>query len=136
MTTTARTLPQPDDRRLPGVTRLGRSRASRTEIDYRKLQWGTLAKDRIPSQGGDKNNDVQESRLETNLKAVTGVHDSVDERFATVQGAIDQVPDNRQVKEAVSEEVRDVFQEQLRVNVQREIVHAIREEAKERCSNR
>ena len=51
-------------------------------------------------------------------------------------GAIDQVPDNRQVKEAVSEEVRDVCQEQLRVNVQREIVHAIREEVKERCSNR
>ena len=95
-----------------------------------------MAKDRIPSQGGDKNNDVQESRLEINLRAVTGVHDSVDERFATVQGAIDQVPDNRQVKEAVSEEVRDVCQEQLRVNVQREIVHAIREEVKERCSNR
>ena len=70
------------------------------------------------------------------MKAVTGVHDSVDERFAPVQGAIDQVPDNRHVKEAVSEEVRDVFQEQLRVNVQREIIHAIRGEVKERCSNR
>lgn len=45
------------------------------------------------------------------MKPVAGVHDSVDERFALVQGAIDQVPDIGQVKVAVSEEVRDMVQE-------------------------
>jgi hypothetical protein len=58
------------------------------------------------------------------------VHDSVDERLALVQNAIDQVPDIEQVKEAVSKEVRDVVQEQLKVTVQHEIVHAIGEEVK------
>jgi hypothetical protein len=89
-----------------------------------------LAKERIPSQGAEKSSDVQESRLVTILKAIAGVHDSVDERLALVQEAIDQVPDIGQVKEAVSEEVRDVVQEQLTVIVQREIVHAIGDEVK------
>jgi hypothetical protein len=93
MAATTRPLPQPDDSASPGVTRPGRSRASRTEIDYRKLYRGTLAKERILSQGADKCSDVQESRLETILKAIAGVHDSVDERLALVQEAIDQVPD-------------------------------------------
>jgi hypothetical protein len=84
MAATARPLPQPDDSASLGVTRLGRSRASRTEIDYRKLHRGTLAKERIPSQGADKSSDVQESRLETILKAITSVYDSVDERLALV----------------------------------------------------
>jgi len=130
MAAAARLLPPPDDSASPGVTRLGRSCASRTEIDYRKLHRGTLAREKIPSQGANKSSDVQESRLETILKAITGVHDSVDERLALVQDAIDQVPDIEQVKEAVSEEVRDVVQEQLKVNVQHEIVHAIGEEVR------
>jgi len=131
MAATARPLPQPDDSVSPGATRrLGRSRASRTEIDYRKLHRGTLTKERISSQGADKSSDVQESRLETILKAIAGVHDSVDERFALVQEAIDQVPDVGQVKEAVAQEVREVVQEQLKVTVQQEIVHAIGEEVK------
>ncbi|KAL1584022.1 hypothetical protein WHR41_08100 [Cladosporium halotolerans] len=130
MAAAARPLPQPDDSASPGVTRLGRSRASRTAIDYKGLHRGTLARERIPSQSTDKSSDVQESRLETILKAIAGVHDSVDERFALVQEAIDQVPDVSQVKEAVADEVKDVVQEQLRVTVQREIVHAIGEEVK------
>lgn len=58
------------------------------------------------------------------------MHDSAAERFALVQEAIDQVPDVRQVKEAVLEEVRDVVQELLKVTVEREIVRAIGEEVK------
>jgi hypothetical protein len=130
MAATARPLLQPDDSASPGVTRLGCSRASRTEIDYRKLHRGTLTKERIPSQSADKSSDVQESRLETILKAIAGVHDSVDERLALVQEAIDQVPDVGQVKEAVADEVREVVHEQLKVTVQHEIVHAIGEEVK------
>ena len=130
MAAAARPLPQPDDSASPGVTRLGRSRASRTAIDYKRLHRGTLARERIPSQSADKSSDVQESRLETILKAIAGVHDSVDERFALVQEAIDQVPDVSQVKEAVADEVKDVVQEQLKATVQREIVHAIGEEVK------
>jgi hypothetical protein len=113
MAAAARPLPQPDDSASPGVTRLGRSRASRTEIDYRKLHRGTLARERVPSQGADKSSDVQESRLETILKAIAGVHDSVNERFALVQEAIDQVPDVGQVKEAVSDEVKRTMQQQV-----------------------
>ena len=58
------------------------------------------------------------------------MHDSVDERLALVQEAIDQVPDVSQVKEAVADEVKDVVQGQLKVTVRREIVHAIGEEVK------
>ena len=121
MAATARPLPQPDDNASPGVTRLGRSRASRVEIDYRKLHRGTLARERISSQGADKTSDAQESRLETILKAIAGVHDSVDERFALVQEAIDQVPDVGQVKEAVSDEVKRTVQQQVSEVVRREI---------------
>jgi aminoglycoside phosphotransferase family enzyme len=87
-----------------------------------------LAKERIPIQSAAESGKVQESRLETILKAIAGVHDSVDERLTLVQEAIDQVPDVGQVKEAASEEVREVVQEQLKVTVQREIVHAIGDE--------
>jgi hypothetical protein len=98
------------------------------EIDYRKLDRGTLASEKIPRQGADKSSDVQESRLETILKAIAGVHDSVDKRLALVQDAIGQVLNIEQVKEAVSEEMRDVVREQMKVTVQHEIVHAIGEE--------
>ena len=130
MAATARPLPQPGDSASSGVTRLSHPRASRTEIDYRKLHRGTLARERLLSQSADKSSDVQESRLETILKDIAGVHGSVDERFALVQEAVDQVPDIGQVKEAIADEVRDVVQEQLKVTVQREIVQAIGEEVK------
>ena len=74
MAAAARPLPPPNDSTSPGVTRLGRSRASRTEIDYRKLHRGTLKREKIPSQGAYKSSDVQEFRLETILKAIAGVH--------------------------------------------------------------
>ena len=121
---------QPDDSASTGATRLGRSRASRTEVDYRRLHRGTLAKGRLPSQSTEKGSDDQESRMETILKAIAGVHESVDERLALLQGAIDQVPDVGQVKEAVSEEVREVVQEQLKITVQKEIIHVIGDEVK------
>ena len=130
MAAAARPKSQLDDGAPPGATLLGRARASRTDFDYKRLHRGTLARERIPSQGADKSSDVQESRLQKILEAVAGVHDSVDERFALVQEAIDQGPDVEQVKEAVSEEVRDVMQEPLKVTVQHEIVHAVGEEVK------
>ena len=128
MPAAARPLPPPDDSASPGVTRLGRSRASRTEIDYRKLHRGTLARERIPSRGADRSSDVQESRLDTILKAIAGVHDSVDERFALVQEAIDQVPDVGQVKEAVSDEVKRTVQEQVGEVVCREVRSVVQHE--------
>ena len=51
-------------------------------VEYRKLHRGTMAREKIPSQGADKSSDVQESRLEAILKAIAGVHDSVNERLA------------------------------------------------------
>jgi len=127
MAAAARPLSQIDNGAPPGVTRLGRPRASRTDVDYKRLHRGTLARERIPSQPADKSSDIQEPRLETILKAIACVHDSVDERLALVRDAIDQVPDIEQVEEAVSEEVKDVVQEQLKVTVQHEFVHAVGE---------
>lgn len=63
---------------------------------------------KIPTQGADKKNDVQESRLKTILTAIAAVHNSVDERLALAWHAIDQVSDTEQVKEAASEEMRNV----------------------------
>jgi hypothetical protein len=128
MAAAARPLPQPDDSASLGVTRLGRSRASRTEIDYRKLHRGTLARERVPSQGADKSSDTEESRLETILKAIAGVHDSVNERFALVQEAIDQVPDVGQVKEAVSDEVKRTVQQQVGDVVRCEVRNVVQHE--------
>jgi len=121
---------QPNDSASTRATRLGRSRATRTEVDYRRLHRGTLVRVRLPSQGAVKKNDIQEPRLEIILKAITGMHDSVDERLALLEGPIDQVPDVGQVKEAVSEEVKDAVQVQLNVIVQKEIVHVIGDEVK------
>ena len=75
---------QLDESASTGTTRLGRSRASRTEVDYRRLHRGTLAKERVPSESAEKSNDAQEARMDTILKAIAGVHDSVDERLALV----------------------------------------------------
>ena len=105
MVAAARPLPQSDVSAWPGVTGLGRSRTSRNEIDYRNMHRGTPARGRVSGQGADRSSDIQESRLETILKTTAGVHASVDERFALVQDAIDQVPDIGQVKEAVSDKV-------------------------------
>ena len=101
-------MPQPDGSASPGKARLGRPRASRTEINYRRLHRGTLGRESIPSQGADKSSDVQESRLETVPKAIASVLDLIDERLTLVQEAIDQVPDVGQVKEAAVEEVKEV----------------------------
>jgi hypothetical protein len=128
MAATTRPLPQPGDSASPGVTRLGRSRASRTEIHYRKLHRGILARKRVLSQGADKSSDIQESLLETILEAIAGVRDSVDERFALVQEAIDQVPDVGQIKEAVLDEVKRMAQQQVGDVVRREVRSVIQHE--------
>jgi hypothetical protein len=36
---------QPDDDAPSGMSRPSRSRVSRTEVDYKRLHWGTLAKE-------------------------------------------------------------------------------------------
>lgn len=128
MAAVARPSPRPDDNTPPGVTRPGHSRASRTEVDYRRLHRGTLAKERIPSQSGEKSSDVQESRLDTVLRAIAGVRESVDERFALVQEAIAERSDIEQIKDAISEDLRNTVQQRLKVTVQREIVNATRVE--------
>jgi len=107
MAAAARPLPQADDTVSRGVTRAPLS-CFVHQNDHRELHQGTLAREKIPTQGADKRNDVQETRLETILTAIAAVHNSVDERLALARHAIDQVSDIEQVKEAVSEKVRDI----------------------------
>ena len=75
---------QPDDDAPSGTTRPSRLRVSRTEVDYRRLHWGTLAKEEASKQTTARSHTTQESQLNTILKAVTGVRESVNERFALV----------------------------------------------------
>ena len=62
------------------------------------------------------------------MKAIAGVHDSVDERFALVQEAIDQVPDVGLVKEAVSDEVKRAVRQQLGDVIRREFRSVVQHE--------
>lgn len=130
LTAVARPPSQPDDDALSALTRPSRQRVSRTEVDYRRLHRGTLAREETSKQTTGKSSGTSESQLSTILKAIAGVCESVDERFALVQEAITEVPDIGQVKETVSGEVREIVQEQLKVIVQREILEAIGEEVK------
>lgn len=114
----------PGEHASPALTRPSRRRVSRTEVDYRKLHRGISAKETALSQASRKSSETSESRLDTVLKAIAGVRESVDERFALVQDTVGQV------KERVSEEVGNVVQEQLRATVQREIVDAVSQEVK------
>ncbi|KAF2716901.1 hypothetical protein K431DRAFT_307402 [Polychaeton citri CBS 116435] len=136
MAAAARPLPQSDDSTSPRVTRMGRSRALRApRLTTENFIEETVARERVLSQGAHKTSDAQESRLETILKAIAGVHDSVDERFALVQEAIDQVPDVGQVKEAVPDEVKrtvqqqvgDVVRHEVRSVVQHEVMNTVSE---------
>lgn len=114
----------PGEHASPALTRPSRRRVSRTEVDYRKLHRGISAKETALSQASRKSSETSESRLDTVLKAIAGVRESVDERFALVQDTVGQV------KERVSEEVGNVVQEQLRATVQRGIVDAVSQEVK------
>lgn len=60
--------------------------------------------------------------MNTILKAIAGVRDSVDERFALVQEAMTEALDIGQMKETISEEMRDSVREHLKNVIQREIV--------------
>ena len=75
---------QPDEGTSPALTRPCRQRVSRTEVDYRKLHRGTLAKETALSKALGKSTETSESRLDTVLKAISGMRDSVHERFALV----------------------------------------------------
>jgi hypothetical protein len=62
------------------------------------------------------------------LKAVVGVRESVDNRFALVQEAIVDKSDIKQIRKTISEESGSAVQDRLKVTVQREIVNVIRDE--------
>jgi hypothetical protein len=128
MTAVARPPSQLDDDASPGTTRPSHSRVSRTEVDYRRLHRGTLAKEEIPRQTTARSSGAQESQLNTISKAVAGVRESVDERFALMQEAIADRSDIEQIRANISEEWSSAVQDRIKLTVQREIVNAIRDE--------
>jgi hypothetical protein len=119
---------QQDEDAPAALTRPSRQRVSRTEVDYRKLHRGTFAKETALAQASGKSSEASESRLDTVLRAITGVRESVDERFALMQEAITERSDIEQIKATISDELRNVVQERLKTTVQRTIVDAIRDE--------
>jgi hypothetical protein len=68
---------QPDDDAPSGMSRPSRSRVSRTEVDYKRLHRGTLAKEEASKQTTARSSATQESQLNTILKVVAGVRESV-----------------------------------------------------------
>jgi hypothetical protein len=93
-----------------------------------RLQRGTLTKEEASRQTTARSSGTQEAQLDTILKAVAGVRESVDERFALMQEAIADRSDIEQIRATKSEELSHAVREGLKVTVQREIVSAIREE--------
>jgi hypothetical protein len=128
MAAVARPPSQPDDDAPSGTSRPSRSRVSRTEVDYRRLHRGILTKEEASRQTTARSSGTQEAQLNTILKAVAGVRESVDERFALMQEAFADRSDMEQIRATISEELSHAVQERLKVTVQREIVNAIREE--------
>lgn len=101
MAAVVRSPSQPDDDAPSGTTRPSRSRVSCTDVDYRRLHRGTLAKEETSKQTTARSNATQESQLKTILKAVAGVRESVDERLALVQVAIVDKSDIEQSRETI-----------------------------------
>jgi hypothetical protein len=128
MAAVARPQSQPDDDAPSATSRPSRSRVSRTEVDYRRLHRGISTKEEASRQTTARSSGAQEPQLNTILKAVAGVRESVDERFALTQEAIADRSDIEQIRATISEELSQAVQERLKVTVQREIVNAIREE--------
>lgn len=62
----------------------------------------------ITGSNGDGSSGAQESQLNTILKVVAGVRESVDERFALVQEAIAEISDIGQIRGTISEELSNV----------------------------
>jgi hypothetical protein len=98
----ARLPSQPDEDAPSGTTRPSRSHISRTEVDYRRLHRGALAKEEASKQTTVRRSATQESQLNTILKAVAGVRESVNERFALMQEAIADKSDIKQIRETIS----------------------------------
>lgn len=128
MAAVARPPSQPDDDAPSGTSRPSRSRVSRTEVDYRRLHRGTLTKEEASRQTAARSSGTHEAQLNTILKAVAGVRESVDERFALMQEAIADRSDMEQIRATISDELSHAVQERLKITVQREIVNVIREE--------
>jgi hypothetical protein len=78
----ARPPSQPDHDAPSGMSRPSRSRVSRTEVDYRRLHRSILTKEEASKQTTARESGTQEAQLKTILKAVAGVRESVNERFA------------------------------------------------------
>jgi hypothetical protein len=119
---------QPDDDVLSGSSRLSRSHVPRTEVDNRRLHRGILATEEASRRTTARSSGTQESQLNTILKAVAGVRESDDERFALMQEAIADRSDMEQIRATMSEELGHAVQERLKVTVQRQIMNGIREE--------
>jgi hypothetical protein len=96
---------QPDDDAPSGTMRPSRLRALRTGVNYRRLYRGTLAKEEASKQMTARSNATQKSQLNTILKAVAGVRESVNERFALVQEAVADKSDIKQIRETTSDEL-------------------------------
>jgi hypothetical protein len=86
-----------------------------------------LKKEEASRQTIARSGGAQESQLNTILKDVASVRESVDERFALVQKPVAEISDIGQIRETISKELSSVVQDRPKVIVQREIVKAIRE---------
>jgi hypothetical protein len=73
MAAVARPPSQPDEDAPSGTTRPSRSRVLRTEVDYRRLHQGALAKEEASKQTTARSSVTQESHLNTILKAVSAI---------------------------------------------------------------
>lgn len=92
--------------------------------------------EQLLSQAAEKSSGLQESRLDTVLKAIAGVRNSGYEHFAIVREAIIQKADIGQVKYTKSEKKLGIVQEQLKITLQREIIGTVGEEVKRTLQQR
>jgi hypothetical protein len=76
-----------------------------------------LAKEEASKQLTNEKHRAPESQLNMISKAVAGVRESVDERFALMQKAIADRSDIEQIRETISEELGHSVQERLKVTV-------------------
>lgn len=86
MAAVARPPSQPGEDTPAALTGPSRRRVSRTEVDYRKLHRGTSTKETALPQASGKSSETSQSRLDTVLKVIAGVRESVDERLHPCSG--------------------------------------------------
>ena len=124
---------QPGEDASPALTRPSRQRVQADNASHAPKSTienctEEFRRERALSQASGKSSETSESRLDTVLRAIAGVRESVDERFALMQEAITERSDIEQIKETVSDELNTIVQKRLKITVQRTIVDATREE--------